>query len=75
MKKTNKVSFDFSDQPHLLEMLGVIAAQEHLTKKAVLVEALQAYFAEKFDNAQLYKLSEKAFAEWDNQEDKVYDTF
>jgi hypothetical protein len=36
--------------------------------------SLQAYFAQRQEELALLTAAEKRFAEWDNEEDRVYDT-
>jgi len=64
--KTVKMSFDFTDQPD--------AARKGRTQKAIVVDALKAYFADQLESTLLLRAAELTFAEWDNQEDQVYDT-
>jgi len=72
--KSVKLSFDFSDRPQLVEMLRVQAAREGTTQKAIVSEALEAYFAHKLESTFLLKAAETVFQEWDNEDDQVYDT-
>jgi hypothetical protein len=69
-----QVTFDFSDQPHLLAALRMMAAREKTTQKAVVIEALTAYFSQKQETLAILLAAEKSFAEWDNEEDRVYDS-
>lgn len=71
--KTSKLSFDFSDHPELVELLRFEAVARKQSQKAILVEALKAYFSEKLETALVYRVAEKAFSEWNNDEDSVYD--
>jgi len=71
--KSVKLSFDFSDQPRLAEMLRVQAAREGTSQKAIVSAALEAYFAHTVESTFLLKTAEKAFQEWDNEDDRVYD--
>jgi len=68
------VTFDFGDHPRLLDVLKLTAARERTTQKAIVVESLTAYFAHKQENLALLMAADKAFAEWDNEEDQVYDS-
>ena len=68
--KSSKVSFDFSDNPKVLELLRAYATTSGKSQKAVLIEALEAYFSEKEETRLLS--TEKAFAEWENPDDEVY---
>jgi hypothetical protein len=43
----HQVTFDFRDQPQLLDMLRLLAAKRHTTQKAVLTDALTAYFSQR----------------------------
>ena len=72
--KTSKVSFDFSDIPELIEMLRMFAANNKTTQKAVVVDALESYFADKLESSLIKQAASKTFAEWDNEEDKIYDS-
>lgn len=71
--KTLKLTFDFSDNPQIVELLRVEAAQGNSSQKNIVLKALTAYFATKSDTQSLYKLANKAFADWDNPEDSIYD--
>lgn len=70
----HQVTFDFRDQPQLLDMLRLLAAKRHTTQKAVLTDALTAYFSQRQEEMALLAAADKSFAEWDNEEDRVYDT-
>ena len=72
--KTVKMSFDFTDQPELTEMLRLYAARTGRTQKAILVDALRAYFADQAKSALLFRAADLTFAEWDNEDDRVYDS-
>jgi hypothetical protein len=72
--KSVKLSFDFSDRPQLAEMLRVQAARQGTTQKAIVIDALEAYFAHKLESAFLLKAAEDVFREWDNEDDQVYDS-
>ncbi len=74
LMKPVRVSFDFSDYPKLVEMLRLQALQDKTSQKAILVQALEAYFSHKQESNFILKAAEKAFEEWDNGEDSVYDT-
>lgn len=71
--KTRKLSFDFSDEPELVDLLRFEAARSKDSQKAIVVKSLKAYFAEKLDTALVSRAAEKAFAEWNNPEDEIYD--
>ena len=73
--KTNKLSFDFSDTPELVEMLRMEAVRTKSSQKGVLVEALESYFANKLETSLLTKAADQVFKEWDNEEDSIYDSF
>jgi hypothetical protein len=72
--KTAKLSFDFSDSPELVEMLRVFATKKGTTQKAVVSEALKAFFADQLESSLLLRAADLAFQEWDNEDDKVYDS-
>jgi hypothetical protein len=69
----HQVTFDFRDHPRLLDVLKMMAARERTTQKAILIEALTAYFSQKQENLALLLAADQAFGEWDNEEDQVYD--
>lgn len=72
--KTLKVSFDFTDHPKILELLRTYAATSGKSQKAILIEALEGYFSEKLETRLLWAAAEKTFAEWDNEDDEVYNS-
>lgn len=72
--KTLKMSFDFSDQPALVEILRLYAARKQRTQKSILVDALNAYFADKLESRLLLNAADLVFKEWDNEDDAVYDS-
>lgn len=57
----------------LVQLIEMEAIEKGISRAEVLVQALEAYFAEKLENLQLVKASNKAFAEWDNDRDASYD--
>ena len=69
-----QVTFDFQDRPQLLDTLRLLAAKRKTTQKAILAEALSAYFSHRQEELALLMAAEKSFAEWENEEDRVYDT-
>jgi hypothetical protein len=71
--KNLKMSFDFSDEPEIVELLRLEAATSKSTQKGIIVKALKAYFSNRSETSSLYKVAEKTFAEWDSKEDSVYD--
>lgn len=72
--KSKKVSFDFSDTPKILELLRLRSTQKGISQKALVTEALIRYFAQDQENEFLKTAADKAFAEWNNPDDEVYDT-
>ena len=72
--KSLKVSFDLSDAPKLVELMRVCSAKKGITQKALLIEALQHYFGREQEDQFLKSVADKAFAEWNNPEDSIYDT-
>ena len=72
--KTLKMSFDFTNEPELAEMLRLYATRKGRTQKAVLVDALKAYFADQLESGLLLRAAELTFAEWENEDDRIYDT-
>ena len=72
--KSLKLSFDFRDQPQLVDVLRVQAARDGTTQKAIVIDALEYSFAHKLESTFVLKAAEQAFREWDNEDDKVYDS-
>jgi hypothetical protein len=70
----HQVTFDFRDQPRLLDVLKMMAARKKTTQKAIVIDALTAYFSQEQENLALLLAADKTFAEWDNEDDRVYDT-
>lgn len=58
----------------MAEALRLFAATKGRTQKAILVDALKAYFADQLESALLLRAADLAFREWDNEDDKIYDT-
>lgn len=73
MMKALKLSLDLTDQVELVELLRMEAARGRKSQKAIVVEALKAYFAEKLESALAYTAADRVFAEWHNEDDAVYD--
>jgi len=48
---------------------------ERRQQKAILADALAAYFSNRQEELAPLMVAEKSFAEWENEEDQVYDTF
>lgn len=72
--KSAKVSFDFSDNPKILEILRTYATVTGKSQKAILIEALESYFSEKVETRLLWTAAERAFSEWDNPDDEIYNS-
>jgi hypothetical protein len=72
--KTLKLSFDFSDNPKLVELLRMNAAKTGKTQKAILVDALNYYLSNQQEEEFILSAANKSFDEWSNPEDEVYDT-
>jgi len=72
--KPLKLSFDFSDVPELVKLLRLEAAQTRQSQKAILVQSLESYFAHRLENRLIEQAASKAFSEWDNEDDRVYDS-
>ena len=51
----------------------MMAAKKRTTQKAIVIDALTAYFSQKQENLALLIAADKAFVEWDNEDDRVYD--
>ena len=73
--KSLKPSFDFRDRPQLVEMLRLQALREGTTQKAIVMHALDAYFAHTLESTFILEAAEQSFQEWDNEDDQVYDSF
>lgn len=73
--KTAKLSFDLSDHPEMIEMLRFQAATTQKSQKAILIQALEAYFSHQLESRLILSAAEKIFSEWDNKEDEVYNSF
>ena len=56
-------------------MLRVQALREGTTQKAVVMHALEAYFAQTLESTFLLEVAEQSFQEWDNEDDQVYGSF
>jgi len=69
-----QVTFDFRDQPQLLDMLKILAVKQKTTQKAIVVEALTAFFSHRQEALALLQAADSSFAEWENEQDRVYDT-
>lgn len=70
--KSNKLSFDLSDHPDLVELLRLESSRKRIPQKGILVEALQAYFGNRLENLLVSRVAEEAFKDWDNKEDEIY---
>lgn len=70
--KSNKLSFDLSDYPDLVELLRLESSRKRIPQKGILVEALQAYFGNRLENLLISRVAEEAFKDWDNKEDEIY---
>lgn len=73
--KTAKLSFDLSDHPEMIEMLRFQAATTQKSQKAILIQALEAYFSHQLESRLILSAAEKVFSEWDSKEDEVYNSF
>ncbi|MCU0245033.1 MAG: hypothetical protein MUC42_00575 [Bryobacter sp.] len=71
--KSNRLSFDLSDQPQIAQRLRREAARRRRTQKSLMIEALESYFSQRAEDKGLLKAAESSFAEWNNAEDAVYD--
>lgn len=67
-----RLTIDLKDT-HLLSLIKMEAARQHLAIRDVIVNALNAYFADREETTSLTKLAEVAFSEWDNPKDAAYD--
>lgn len=69
-----KLSFDFSDHPEVVEMLRFQAAATHKSQKAILIQALEAYFSHQLESRLILSAAEKVFSEWNSKEDEIYNS-
>jgi hypothetical protein len=67
-----KISFDFSDNPQLVSLLRVQASRTGVSQKQIVAQALEAYFSHQAESALLLDAASRAFAEWDNPDDEIY---
>lgn len=72
--KTAKLSFDLSDHPEVLEMLRLQSASTRKSQKAILVQALEAYFSHQLESRLVLSAAEKVFSEWNSEEDEIYNS-
>ena len=72
--KSSKLSFDLSEAPELVRLLRLEAAQTGRSQKEILVQLLESHFAHRLENRLIEDAAAKAFAEWDNDDDRVYET-
>lgn len=70
--KSHRVSFDFSDDPKILELLRNFSAASGKSQKSIVIEALKSHFAEKMETRMLWRAAEQTFSDWDNEDDEVY---
>jgi len=61
------------ENPNLVKLLSLEAQSQGITKRKVIIQALENYFAEKMENKALMKMAEATFLEWDNPLDRDYD--
>jgi predicted transcriptional regulator len=69
-----KLTFDLSDRPDLVEALRILAARQRTSQRAIIIDALQAFFAHRQENLALLDAANRTFSEWSNEEDRVYDS-
>jgi len=72
--KSKKLSLDLSDATQILALLRIRSAQVGKSQKAIIIEALERYFAQEQEDEFIKSAADKSFAEWNNPEDEVYDT-
>ncbi len=48
-----KLTFDLSDRPDLVEALRMLVARERTSQRAIVVDALQAFFSQRQENRAL----------------------
>ena len=60
-----KLTFDLSDRPDLVEALRMLAARERTSQRAIIVDALQAFFSQRQENLILLNAANHAFSEWE----------
>lgn len=71
--KSQKLSFDFSGHPGIVETLRRVAVHEGTTQKAIVLRALESYFSHQLEQTMMLGHAKNVFAEWDNADDRVYD--
>jgi len=72
--KSQRISLDFSDHPAIVETLRRVAVHEGKTQKEIVLRALEAYFSHQLEQTMMLEHGKHVFAEWDNEDDRVYDT-
>lgn len=72
--KSKRITLDFSDSPKLLDLVRAHSVSTGQSQKEVFTEALTLYFSLAQENLFILDVAEKAFAQWDNQVDAIYDT-
>jgi hypothetical protein len=73
--KSKKLSLDLSDAPQFLDLLRLRAAQVGKTQKAIVLEALERYFASAQEDEFIASAANRSFVDWDNKDDEIYNTF
>jgi hypothetical protein len=67
-----RITADLKDI-RLIQLIKIEANEKGCTQAEVLIHSLEAYFTEKLENNLIQKASEKAFSDWDNTKDALYD--
>lgn len=69
---SNRITVDLQ-APQLLKLLRWEAAQRSTTIREIVVEALEGYFSSRAENQALLNFADSMFAEWENEDDAIYD--
>ncbi len=67
-----RLTVDLQD-PQLLKLLRLKAAQDDKTIREIIVDALRGYLSSQQENLAILKMAESSFEEWDNPKDSDYD--
>ncbi len=68
-----RISTDLGN-PQLLKLLKAEATEKDSSIKDVLITALESYFSHRIENKDIQRISEDAFAEWQDPRDSEYDS-
>lgn len=74
MANRSKLTIDFKDRTDLVDALRMLATRDGVSQREIVADALQAYFSHRQENSLLLDAANRSFAEWENEDDKVYDS-